>query len=92
MMWFHLRIVAVIAALAIAPSSQAQTTNGGQAGTGGAAGHSLDVPDMSRSMSAPAPDLEAQPPMPPEPMNAPPVEEEKKDENTPHPADAPQPE
>src|SRR5688572_27918447 len=57
-------------------------------GTVGAAGHSPALPDMSSGMGAPSPDFESQPP--PEPMNAPPVDEEQKDERAPPPEDAKQ--
>jgi hypothetical protein len=43
---------------------------------------------MSTGMGAPNPDYEAQPP--PEPMNAPPVDEEQKDKSAPPSEDAEQ--
>ena len=81
-------IFALVAANVLAGPSQAQDSKPESSGTGGAAGHSPALPDMSRGMGAPNPDFESQPP--PEPMNAPPVDEEQKDESAPPPEDAKQ--
>jgi hypothetical protein len=81
-------IFALLAANVLAGPSQAQNSEPESSGTGGAAGHSPAPPDMSRGMGAPNPDFESQPP--PEPMNAPPVEEEQKDESAPPSDDAKQ--
>ena len=82
-------IFALVAANVLAGPSQAQNSNPESSGTGGAAGHSPSLPDMSRGMGAPNPDFEPQ--APPEPMNAPPVGEEQNDESPPPPEDAKQP-
>ena len=74
-------IFALVAANVLAGPSQAQDSKPESSGTGGAAGHSPALPDMSRGMGAPKPDFESQPP--PEPMNAPPANEEHKDESAP---------
>ena len=81
-------IFAVVAANVFAGPSHAQNSKPESSGTGGAAGHSPALPDMSRGMGAPNPDFEPQPP--PEPMNAPPVDEERQDESAPPPEDAKQ--
>ena len=89
MLW--LRIVAALLVLSgpllTVGSSQAQTAKKGQSGTGGAAGVTMEPPDMSRGMGAPRPDLEAQPSAPPAPMNAPPADEQEKDKAKPPPDD-----
>jgi hypothetical protein len=82
-------ILALVAANVLAGPSQAQNSKPESSGTGGAAGHSPAVPDMSRGMGAPSPDFEPQ--APPEPMNAPPANEEQNDESAPPPEDAKQP-
>ena len=93
MFMLHVRVAvasifALVAANALADPAQAQDSKPESSGTGGAAGHSPDLPDMSRGMGAPNPDFESQPP--PEPMNAPPVNEEQKDESAPPSEDAKQ--
>jgi hypothetical protein len=82
--------LAVLVSIAVGAPALAQDTNG-SAGTGGAAGHapSVDQPyGGAAPMNAPPPMDDAMGAPPPEPMNAPPVEE-KSDESTPPPADAP---
>ena len=93
MLKLHVRVAvasifALVAAHVLAGPSQAQNSKPESSGTGGAAGHSPALPDMSRGMGAPNPDFEPQPP--PEPMNAPPVDEERQDESAPPPEDAKQ--
>ena len=81
-------ILALVAASILAGAAQAQNSKPESSGTGGAAGHSPALPDMSRGMGAPNPDFEPQPP--PEPMNAPSADGEQKDESVPPPEDAEQ--
>ena len=83
-------VAAAVAAPVLAQTKYDEGATGG--GTGGAAGYSPVRPDAdmmgarSRSMAAPdmAPSAEA-----PEPMNAPPVADDKKEESPPPAADAP---
>jgi len=94
MLMLHVRaaaasILALVAASILAGAAQAQNSKPeSSSGTGGAAGHSPALPDMSRGMGAPNPDFEPQPP--PEPMNAPSADGEQKDESVPPPEDAEQ--
>jgi hypothetical protein len=80
----------LLASIAVTTPALAQKPNG-SAGTGGAAGYSppMDEPyGGAAPMNVPPPMDDAMGAPAPEPMNAPPVEEEKRDESTPAPTDA----
>jgi hypothetical protein len=56
---FRTVAAAVLAATVLALQAQAQQLKDGSEGMGGAAGHAMPLPDMSRSMgAAPPPDFE----------------------------------
>ena len=68
MLWLRIVGAALLvlgATLLTVSPSQAQTAKPGQSGTGGAAGVTMEPPDMSRGMGAPNPNYEAPPPAPP---------------------------
>lgn len=82
--------LALLASIAVTAPALAQKANG-SAGTGGAAGYSppMDEPfGGAAPMNAPPPLDDAMGAPPPEPMNAPSTEAEKKEESAPAPTDA----